>query len=113
MKLKPMRNRKQLLTELELLKGTRLASLAKFINDRLPGYVAKIEPGYCNTDRKVGRLRIPGRGRNGNKLVVRKNGEVVFDHNAAETYRKNSEVVNWIEGRIVGRMTYSERLAIG
>ena len=76
----------------------RLTTLARYINDHLPGYEAKIEEGYCDTDRKAGRLRIQGRGRTGNRIKVRRRatGEVVLDHNSAETYRSNSEVVAWI-----------------
>ena len=54
-------------------------------------------PGYCNTDRKVGRLRAPGKGRRGNRLIVQDDaGKVVLDHNSAETYRYNGEVEYWL-----------------
>jgi len=80
----------------------RLSTLAKEIN-KLPGFKARIERGYCNTDRKVGRLRVPGKGREGNRLIVEFEGRVVFDHNAAETYRHNQEVENWLESVQRGR----------
>lgn len=82
--------------------GRRLTTLAKEINEKLPGFQARIEEGYCNTDRKVGRLRVPGKGRRGNRLIVtdEATGEVVLDHNAAETYRHNSEVEAWLESRL-------------
>ena len=74
----------------------RLKTLAKEIN-KLPGYTAEIVRGYCNTDRKIGRLRSPGKGRYGNRLIVKnKEGKVVLDHNAAETYRTNEEVEEWL-----------------
>lgn len=66
----------------------RLATIAKLINQKVPGFRAEIVEGYCDTDRKIGRLRHPGKGRYGNRLVVRnEHGEVVLDHNSAETYR--------------------------
>jgi len=77
----------------------RLATIAKEINEVTP-YTATIVRGYCNTDRKIAgtRLRWPGKGREGNRLIVRdEGGNVVLDHNAAETYRMNSEVEEWLE----------------
>jgi hypothetical protein len=43
---------------------------------------------------KIGRLRWPGKGRWGNRLVVKRKrgGAVLLDHNGAETYRCNDEV---------------------
>lgn len=77
----------------------RLKSLAKYINENMPAYEAQVVAGYCNTDRKIGRLRWPGKGRHGNRLKVRRRSDnkMVFDHNAAETYRCNDEVVQWIK----------------
>lgn len=45
----------------------------------MPIYVAEVVEGYCSTDRKSGRLSIPGKGRYGNRLIVRKAGAVVLD----------------------------------
>ncbi len=84
------------------LRGKRLKTLAAFINKNLP-YSATIVEGYCNTDRHIPgtRLRSPGKGRYGNKLVIRnRTGCIVFEHNAAGTYRYNLEVVEWIEKKI-------------
>jgi hypothetical protein len=82
--------------------GRRLPTIAKWINANMAdqGYEAKIEGGYCNTDRPAGRLRIPGKGRTGNKLVVTRYGTKVLDHNSAETYRHNSEVEYWLKGEL-------------
>jgi len=81
----------------------RLKTLAKEINN-LPGYTAEIVEGYCNTDRKIGRLRSPGKGRYGNQLIVKDlQGNVVLDHNAAETYRYNEEVERWLEDHTVDK----------
>lgn len=78
----------------------RLATIAREINESVDGLSAKIERGYCDTDRKIpgSRLRWPGKGRHGNRLIVthEATGRVVMDHNAAETYRSNSEVEDWL-----------------
>jgi hypothetical protein len=81
----------------------RLKTLAKLINQRVPGVRATIKPGYCNTDRKSRGCRYithVGKGRRGNRLVVRRVQapyEVLLDHNAAETYRSNSEAMAKVE----------------
>ena len=98
-------------------KARRLAAIAAWINANMPGYKAEIEKGYCNTDFKPKGLRYitrKGKGRTGNRLMVyrplteqeRAEGEkphwlygdrkLVLDHNAAETYRCNSEVESWL-----------------
>lgn len=77
--------------------GRRLKTIAADINDNCPGLTARVERGYCNTDRKIGRLRWPGKGRRGNRLIVTDDkGEVVLDHNATETYRRNEDVEWWL-----------------
>ena len=96
------------------VKSPRLKTLAEFINETFPMFKAEIVEGYCNTDRVSGRFRVPGKGRKGNRLIVTaletykdRNfftrlpveypaGTVAFDHNAAETYRNNYEVISWI-----------------
>ena len=72
------------------------------INENMPGYTAEVVKGYCNTDRQVPgtRLRWPGKGRTGNRIIVKKDGTVIFDHNGAETYRCNQEVMDWYEWEI-------------
>lgn len=75
----------------------RLKTIAEWMNTNMPGYTAEIREGFCNTDRKCGRLRIPGKGRYGNRLIVRKQGDIVLDHNSAETYRTNEEVEDWLK----------------
>ena len=85
-------------------RARRLKTIAKYINESLKWaeYEAKVIEGYCNTDRKLGggsRLIQPGKGRTGNRLVVRRkaNKECVLDHNAAETYRTNDEVEQFVK----------------
>lgn len=75
----------------------RLKTLAKVIAGM--GYKVELQEGYCNTDRHIKgtRLRIPGKGRWGTRLLVKnKDGDILLDHNSAETYRSNQEVEEWI-----------------
>ena len=87
-----------------MLKGKRIKTLAAFINkNQSLAYSAEVVDGYCNTDRHIPgtRLRHPGKGRYGNKLIVRdRTGCIVFEHNTADTYRYNQEVVDWIERKL-------------
>ena len=72
-------------------------SLAKEIQARWPDLQVTVVRGYCNTDRKCGRLRIEGKGRWGSRLIVRDSaGQLVLDHNNAETYRSTDEIVYWM-----------------
>ena len=86
----------------------RLKTIAKWINENLAekGFMAKVEEGFCSTDRKLSgtRLRRPGKGRTGNCLKVYRAGREypIFEHNAAETYRTNEEVERWLERLIMG-----------
>ncbi len=80
-------------------KARRLPTIAKWINENTD-HTAIIGIGHCNTDRDIPgtRLRHPGKGRWGNKLIVKTpKGAIAFEHNAAETYRMNYEVELWIE----------------
>lgn len=104
-------------------KAPRLAAIAKWLNEHTT-LLAETEQGFCNTDRKIGRLRIPGKGRTGTRIKVWQGDEhktemvkmpfhymypdrykdqrkfqigPLLDHNAAETYRSNDEVVRWVE----------------
>ena len=81
-------------------KSPKLKQLMIFINKNINNVEAEIEEGYCDTDRhpKGVRWRIPGKGRYGNKLVVRnkETREIIYEHNSAETYRQNYEVCQWI-----------------
>lgn len=80
-------------------KARRLKQIAAWINENRQELVATAEPSMCNTDRKIGRLRWPGKGRKGSRIIVRrkKTGEVLLDHNSAETYRSNKEVELWLD----------------
>lgn len=98
------------------MKAPTLKQLADQINREFPDLIAIVYPanhplgGWCSTDRKITgtRLRRPGRGRRGSRLIVSPRirtgnpGQIVFEHNAAETYRTNQEVVDWIRRRKAG-----------
>lgn len=76
----------------------RLSTIAKSINlNHALEYTAKISEGYCDTDRKVGRLKILGKGRTGTKIEIFHHGKFIFSHNSAEPYRKNLEVEDWLD----------------
>ena len=58
-------------------------------------YRATIHPWTTNTDRKIGRLRVPGCGREGHKVEVypsNPRGDLLFSHTTSETYRTNREL---------------------
>jgi len=87
-------------------KAPRLTALAKAINEKVPGVVARVQEAYVNTDRKIpgSRLRSPGKGRHGNRLFVwDSDSVVVIDHNSAETYRTNAEAAEQVE-KLWGRI---------
>jgi hypothetical protein len=94
-------------------RAPRLSTICKWINLHTSLH-AQILEGFCDTDRVVNRIRYPGKGRVGNLLLVvddgaacvklawnrklvRTHGHVVIEHNAAETYRTNSEVVEALD----------------
>lgn len=91
-------------------RAPRLATIAKWVNEHTT-LSAWLEGGFCDTDRKLAgtRLRRPGKGRYGNHLFVTSDAQfagrvqrwnrdwyaaIVIDHNAAETYRYNGEVID-------------------
>lgn len=87
-------------------KMPRLATLAAFIQAEIPELKVSLEEGHCNTDRKPEGFRYitrPGKGRKGTRIKVRNpDGTFLIDHNSAETYRSNDEVVTWIRMRLEG-----------
>lgn len=80
------------------MKTRKLKTIAEYINNNMnmKGYSAFLEKSYTNTDRKAGRLRIPGKGRSGYKLTVGFYGKIIFTHDSSQTYRSNKEVENWL-----------------
>lgn len=85
------------------LRPPTLARLAEFINSGTEnhGHTATVEKSYSNTDRKIGRLRSPGKGRKGYELKVFRGQECVFRHDSSETYRMNYEVCRWIDQNLI------------
>lgn len=82
------------------MKRDTIKSLAAEIKEKWPELQVEVTRGYCNTDRHVGRLRVPGKGRIGTRIIVRDAaGNKLLDHNNAETYRRASEVRFWMEQR--------------
>lgn len=91
----------------ELIEGRkrapRLAQIAALVNEHFPSaYSATVEPSWSSTDRPLGRtrLRIAGKGRRGNRLIVTRNGTKVVDHDSSQTYRENGEALEKV-GRLV------------
>jgi hypothetical protein len=91
------------------VKRLTIKQLAATIRARWPHLDVEVTQGHANTDRKIGRLRWPGKGRTGARIIVRNaKGEVLLDHNQAETYRRVSDVVEWMERYADERGTKAE-----
>lgn len=89
----------------------RLSTLAKFIRETWPTLKVTLVPWTTSTDRKAGRLRIPGRGREGKLLTVQDPAQdphgfglhgVLLRHESGDPYRHNGEVCEWIVRRLRG-----------
>lgn len=78
----------------------KLKTIAEWINKNTK-YTATIRKSHCNTDRKPKGFRYitsKGKGRWGYLLEVKNaKGEIIYDHDSAETYRTNAEVEEWIK----------------
>ena len=75
----------------------RLKTLAKYINEFIDGYVARVRGGFHESCRVYGRVAVTGTSRSTTILEVRNSdGVLVLRHNSAETYRTNYDVVKWI-----------------
>lgn len=81
-------------------RAPQLRVLVPFIHKWLPELEAELVRSHTSTDRKYAgsRIRWPGAGRNGNKLVVKNKAtrSEVFSHDASCPDRWNGEVVSWI-----------------
>lgn len=103
------------------IKAPKLAVIAAWINEHTT-MLAEITEGFCSTDRKLAGTRLihKGKGRTGNHLKVyeclehkqelfrkpynpyreverKYSPQPLLDHNAAETYRRNSDVIRWLQ----------------
>ena len=75
----------------------RLKTIAKEINDTMPGYSAILSKNdRYDTDKKIGRIVYPRKGLFGNRLRVYKGWEVVFQYHTREYYRTNADVEEWV-----------------
>ncbi len=84
--------------------------LAEEIKFRWPELHVQIEHSQVSTDRQIGRLRWPGKGRTGTRIVVKDSGfKTLLDHNNAETYRRTSDVRAWMERYATSLKTPSNR----
>lgn len=87
-------------------RARRLKAIADWVNaNPVLGLRATASTSSYSTDRKIGRLRWPGKGREGVeiKLFSTDPGTQAFiggmplkRHNSAETYRHNFEVERWL-----------------
>lgn len=67
---------------------------------------AKVERSHSSTDRQIGRLRWPGKGRSGVRLTLyaydSNNDQTgglpveIYQHDTSETYRTHDEARQWI-----------------
>jgi hypothetical protein len=88
------------------MKVVRLATIAKAINEKCPGFTAFVDVGYYNTDRKIVGTHFihKGKGRRGNRLTVRdRTGKVVLEHDSSDPWRTNSDAMEKVE-RLWGRI---------
>ena len=74
---------------------------------------AKVEQRRTSTDRKVGRLRWPGKGRQGLLLEIwlvdpppklSYEERRLYRHESSETYRRHSEAREWVEKNLRRRV---------
>lgn len=87
----------------------RLKALAAEIERLFPDLVTALDTWVSDTDRhpRGVRWRIPGKGRKGTRLrVFTRRGpglgpadpfNPILEHRAGDTYRRNQDVVDWIE----------------
>lgn len=77
-------------------RAPRLQEIAKLVNDHFPkGYSAEVISSWSSTDQKISGTRLSrhGKGRSGNRLIVKRGTDVVVDHDSSETYRENGEAI--------------------
>ena len=78
----------------------RLTSIARDINDCLPGFTATVERSERSTGAKVGRLRWTDGTTTGNVLiVVDRQGREVYRLDKTNPYNRNQYAEDWLERR--------------
>ena len=94
LKLPPTRNHRQLADWI---------NANKLVDDQGRLVEARVDSWRTNTDRKIGRLRWPGKGRQGLLLEIWPVGAVfypdqrLFRHESSGTYRRHREAREWVE----------------
>ena len=97
LKLPPTRNHRQLAIWI---------NEHKLVDDRGRLVCARVNRVRTSTDRKVGRLRWPGKGRQGLLLEIwlleppsslPYEARRLYRHESSETYRRHSEAREWVE----------------
>jgi len=92
-----------------------LLTLSRIIQAQRPDWYVSCERWRTSTDRQIGRLRWPGKGRAGYRLTVSESlqdnlvGGHLFRHESGETYRRNAEVVEWMTRQGITLDTPGER----
>ena len=86
----------------EKVRCPRLKKMAEYIDAVFPDFTTQIIPWSESKDRKIGRLRSPGKTYEGHKLYVRSvaTDNIVFEHTTTETYRVNADVARYILNRL-------------
>ncbi len=97
LKIPPTRNHRQL---------ANWINEHQLVDDRGRRVCAKVERWRTSTDRKIGRLRWPGKGRQGLLLEIwladppstlPYTERRLYRHESSETYRRHSEAREWVE----------------
>jgi hypothetical protein len=87
-------------------RAPRLATIVRWVNEHT-SLIATLEAWRTNTDRKYSGQRyvFPGKGRAGKRLLIfarsadaLNSSLALFSHHSGETYRRNSDVVRWLDG---------------
>lgn len=95
----------QRLVDVPDMKGWPMPKVAAWINENMPGLQAEACPWTSSTDRQLGRLRSPGKGRKGYRLTINRlrdggRGSILVErlhrHTSSETYRESNDVARWL-----------------
>lgn len=78
----------------------RLKTLAKYINEYVGGYTAKVRSSEHTSSTRTGRYCIEGATRSATMLTIQGANGYIKRHNSAEAYRSNYEIVDWILNNI-------------
>ncbi|AOZ11167.1 hypothetical protein [Cupriavidus malaysiensis] len=84
----------------------KLHTIGQWINDHLAshGFRAEVTRNRCGREGAAVQ-------RDGNRLVVYRNSELLLDHDAAATYRGNADVEQWLQSQLVSLQIQPRHLA--